>query len=309
MGIKISIAICTHNRANYLSRAISSALSQSLSPHEFEIVVVDNCSTDETKDVIHQFADDRIQYVFEPSLGLSHARNTGWNHARGKYIAYLDDDAIASSHWLQEILISFETGSALQKIGCVGGKTEGIWEASRPSWISDSLVTCLTVIDWSEESKEITDLSQEWLVGANIAFPRKALEEIGGFTSGMDRIGEKLLSSGDVFLQKQLKKAGYSCYYNPRVLVGHHIQASRLTQKWFVSRYFWQGVSDAMMEIVEMNPSKFRRTSSALARFLKIVASPKKLALLAFPHETPQAFAKKCFTLIEVGHIYGLISL
>jgi glucosyl-dolichyl phosphate glucuronosyltransferase len=302
---KLSVIICTHNRADYLRKAIQSLLNQTIPRKDFEIVVVDNCSTDSTKDVVEQFASEGVQYLFEPQLGLSYARNAGWQKAKGKYIAYLDDDAVASSSWLATILATFE--GIYPSPGCVGGKTQGIWEGDRPEWVSDELVTCLTVIDWSDTPHELKDLAQQWLVGANIAFLREALEKVGGFAAGLDRTGNKLLSGGDVFLQKQIQKAGYVCYYHPEILVGHHIQKTRLNQQWFVQRYFWQGVSDVMMDSIEYRLTRFRRLTRVSQKVAAILLSPQKMANLLLPRDTPKEFTQKCFTLIEIGHIYGLL--
>ena len=126
--VQISVVIPTHNRARYLSLTIQSLLDQGLPRSDFEIIVVDNRSTDSTKQVIDGFGGgDLVRYVFEPALGASRARNTGWGHARGRYVAFLDDDVIASPAWLENILGAFET---LQPTpGCVGGRVDPIWEA------------------------------------------------------------------------------------------------------------------------------------------------------------------------------------
>lgn len=304
MSIVISTVICTHNRASYLPKAIQSLL-KSLPREEYEIIVVDNCSTDSTKDVIEQFSGENIRYIYEPTLGLSYARNTGWRNACGTYVAYLDDDAIAYPGWLERIVEVFET--IKPRPGCVGGKAEPIWEASRPNWLSDGLITGLTVINWSDTPQVLPDLSQKWLVGANIAFPKEVLEQVGGFTSGLDRAGQNLLSGGDVFLEKQILKAGYSCFYHPEITIGHHIQKSRLEQRWFIRRYYWQGVSDAVAQLIEETPSLPKRIYSALSRTMALLRSPRKIINLLLPRNDPSLFTEKCFTLIELGHIVGLL--
>lgn len=306
MNTLISVVICTHNRSNYLAKAIQSLLEQTLPVDRFEIIVVDNCSTDTTKEVVEQFAKQaNIRYLYEPTLGLSYARNTGWRSANSPYVAYLDDDGIACPVWLEKIVEVFET--VTPRPGCVGGKAKPIWEASRPSWLSNELVTCLTVIDWSDTPHVIPDLSQQWLVGANIAFPKQVLEQVGGFIAGLDRAGKNLLSGGDVFLEKQIMQAGYSCFYHPEVTIYHHIQPSRLTQPWFVRRYYWQGLSDAMMQLIEESPAATGRLRSAILRTMNLVRSSKKLSALLMPTTDPKQFTDKCFTMIEVGHIVGLL--
>lgn len=311
MSIEISVIICTHNRAKYLPKAIQSLLDQPFSCDHYELIVVDNCSTDSTKAIVEQYmekeqyASHHIEYVYEPNLGLSYARNTGWQNARGTYVAYLDDDAIALPKWLSTISDVFAT--VTPRPGCVGGKAEAIWEAGRPSWLADELVPGLTVIDWSNTPFVILDVTHHWLVGSNIAFPKEVIEQMGGFANGLDRAGKNLLSGGDVFLEKQIVKAGYTCFYHPDMAIGHHIQKTRLEKQWFIRRYYWQGVSDAVAQNLEDAPSIMERMHSILSRTFDLVKSPRKITSLLLTRNDPQQFKEKCFALIELGHIVGLV--
>jgi glycosyltransferase involved in cell wall biosynthesis len=100
---QISAIICTHNRDAYLGAAIDSLLAQSFAG-EFEVIVVDNASTDRTREVVNdRLPHPRLHYIYEPVIGLSVARNTGATTARSPILAYLDDDAVASSAWLSDL--------------------------------------------------------------------------------------------------------------------------------------------------------------------------------------------------------------
>ncbi|MDR4499239.1 MAG: glycosyltransferase [Candidatus Scalindua sp.] len=306
MKILISVIICTHNRVDYLTKAIQSLIDQHVPEDYYEVIVVDNCSTDSTKRVVEQYStDNNIRYIYEPTLGLSYARNTGWRNAKGKYVAYLDDDAIACPVWLNKIIEVFET--VTPRPGCVGGKVEPIWEDVRPVWLSDWLLHGLTIIDWSETPHVLTNLSAEWLVGANIAFPIEVLERIDGFTSRLDRIGNNLLSSGDVFIEKQIMKMGCSCYYHPEIAIRHHILKSRLNKDWFIRRYYWQGISDAVMQRLDVKPSLLMRIRIAFSEARTLLISPRKFMALIVPTNNPDRFTQKCFTYIRLGYICGLL--
>ena len=306
MNILISAIICTHNRAKYLTKAIQSLVDQCTPKDKYEIIIIDNCSTDSTKEVVERFiGNSNIKYIYESTLSLSFARNTGWSNAKGKYVAYLDDDAVACPVWLDKILEVFET--VTPRPGCVGGRVESIWESPRPRWLSDWLLHGLTIIDWSETPHVLTNLSAEWLVGANIAFPIEILKSVGGFTSSLDRVGNNLLSSGDVFLEKQITKMGYSCFYHPDIAIGHHIFESRLSQAWFIRRYYWQGISDAVMKILKERPSTLKRLRFSISEAGIFLRSPKKIITLMLPTSDPEQFTQKCFDLITLGHIYGLL--
>jgi glycosyltransferase involved in cell wall biosynthesis len=92
----ITVIICTRNRAKLLRDAMASVVEQGIPKSDYEIVVVDNASTDETPDVVAEFRGSaHIRYVHEEKLGLCIARNTGWRAASGRYVAFFDDDAIA----------------------------------------------------------------------------------------------------------------------------------------------------------------------------------------------------------------------
>ena len=101
-NIQISVAICTYNRANRLPLALEGLINQSLPTQNFEIILVDNASTDNTKQICTDYQTKlaNLHYIYEPVQGLSKARNTALNNARGQYISYLDDDAIPCKNWL-----------------------------------------------------------------------------------------------------------------------------------------------------------------------------------------------------------------
>jgi glycosyltransferase involved in cell wall biosynthesis len=304
----ISAIICTHNRASFLIKAINSLINQSISKSLYEILVIDNCSTDSTAEIVRKYsAMHKVRYIYEPRLGLSHARNTGWRNARGKYVAYLDDDAIADLIWLEKAIEAFEEIKPMP--GCVGGKVMGIWESHRPGWLSDELVTGLTVLDWSNKPLQIHDLNEKWLAGANIAFPIEVLKQVGGFVTGLDRVGNNLISGGDVYIQKQIVKTGHSCIYYPDMSVGHHIPRARLTQEWFIPRYFWQGVSDAIVQIIDKVATPAERIRIAIPLMVKLVRNPRTLSHLIYPGKNPNQFTHKCFAMITLGHILGLLYL
>jgi len=306
MSIIISAIICTHNRAEYLTQAIQSLVDQRIPKDKYEIIVVDNCSTDSTKEVVRRFSRKcNLRYLYEPTLGANYARNAGWRNARGKYVAYLDDDTVACHIWLDKILEVFET--VTPRPGCIGGRVEPIWEIARPKWLSDWLLHGLAIINWSETPRVLPNISVEWLVSANIAFPVEVLERFGGFHLGLGRLGKNLLSGDEILLEKQILKAGYSCFFHPEIAVKHHIPKSRLKKDWFIRRYFWQGVTDATMQLLEESPSTTKRIFIAISKTLGLILTPRKLVNLIMPVNDPERFTNKCLALITVGHISGLL--
>jgi glycosyltransferase involved in cell wall biosynthesis len=299
--------ICTHNRSEWLGVAIQSVLDQDPPSGGFEVVVVDNASSDGTRGTVEAFLESGIvRYVHESRLGLCHARNTGWQRARGQYIAFLDDDAVACSGWLAAVAEAFSTTPTP---GVIGGRVEPIWGAPRPRWLSDDLAFGLAVLDWSDRPHLITDVRREWLAGVNLALPVSVLAQVGGFHPWLDRVGSRMLSSGDVFLQKQVIGQGHACLYWPKMAVRHRVPASRLSKTWFYRRYFWQGVSDAVMQIIEEDPSRLQRIRQAAGKAVELLGNPRRMADLLRSTEEADRLTRKCFALIPLGHAAGLLGL
>jgi glucosyl-dolichyl phosphate glucuronosyltransferase len=305
-GPLISVVICTRNRAELLREALASVVSQDYPRSRYEILVVDNNSTDHTVAVIEEFKGKAdIVCVTEDRIGLCIARNSGWRTARGEYIAYFDDDAIAHAGWLDAISDAIDRGGS--KIGVVGGRVDPIWQGERPPWLSDKIAGSLTIVDWGPRERVIADLSQAWLVGANMVVPKRLLESAGGFNPRLDRYKDILLSSGDVFLQKQLSQKGYKILYVPSISISHVVPASRLVQSWFCRRYYWQGISDAVMHSIEHAPTRRQRIRAASARAARLLRSPKRLFSLAARTDNPDLFTQKCLALIDIGFIWESI--
>jgi glycosyltransferase involved in cell wall biosynthesis len=303
--IKISAIVTTRNRVEYLKKALKGLTEQTLQQDRFEILVVDNASTDDTRKTVLDMLPvlSNLQYIYEPVLGLTHARNTGWKAARGRYIAFLDDDAIPFPQWLEKIVESFET--VMPSPGCVGGKIHPIWESPRPSWLNDNLARCLTILDWSDTPFFIEQ--PKYVAGANIAFPRDLIEQVKGFKPDLGRVGKKLLSNEEILLSRQIEKMGFKTYYHPDIAVYHHIPASRISKLWFMRRHYWQGVSDAVTMRHLASPSFISRLRMAAAKAKALFFSPKALASIFSDTNDPLQFQQKCSVFYTFGCLRGLL--
>ena len=247
MKKEISVVLCTYNHADYLNKSLTSLISQSLPEEQFEIIVVDNASRDHTKEIIRNFSGTRnLRCLYEPKLGLSIARNRGWQNAQGDYVAFLDSDAIASRDWLGRIKKRFE--SSQPKPAAVGGRIMPIWEGSRPDWLSQDLEPYLGIIDWSKTPFIIDDENPYYLAGSNIAYRRDVLQRMNGFSDCLGRRGQNLLSNEEILLQKEITHLNLFYFYDPDIYVYHHVKSHCLHKKWFYKRFFWQGISDVILE-------------------------------------------------------------
>lgn len=244
--LSISAIICTHNRDRYLGAAIDSLLAQDLPDVDglnFEVIVIDNASTDTTKQLVEaRLGDPRLKYVYESTLGLSTARNRGVQESSAEIIAYLDDDAVAEPYWLRELLKAYAEN---ERLGVAGGRVTLLWpdEITPPVWISKDMMACLGAYDLGQEIVNITEpgLTPR---GLNYSLRRSFLEEIGGFDAQLGRVGKKLLSNEELVMTELALAKGWQVQYLPKALVAHNVAEERLQRNWFMKRSWWQGVSE-----------------------------------------------------------------
>ncbi|MBM7563607.1 glycosyltransferase [Paenibacillus sacheonensis] len=240
--MKASIAICTHNRAADLKEALVSLMKQNCSD-PYEVIVVDNRSTDHTRAVVEEFqklVEIPIVYIYEERLGLSVARNRAIREAAGEYVMFLDDDAVASEEWIRGIVALFDRDP---RIGCVGGKIEPAWEGSAPHWLPQENRTLYTILDYADEIVEMR--KPDLPFGANVSFRKSVFDTMEPFREDLGRVGSNLLSSEESELIGRIRTR-YSVYYTPYASVLHKIPRSRMSRKWLLRRIHWQGVSSAV---------------------------------------------------------------
>jgi glycosyltransferase involved in cell wall biosynthesis len=270
----ITAVVCTFNQAGYLEKCLSGLASQTLSGDLYEIIVVDNASKDNTETLVRNFAGiQNLRYIYEPNLGLSHARNTGWKNAEGDYVAFIDSDAVACPNWLE--LITEKFASFQPKPAVIGGKIMPIWEAKRPEWLSQDLETYLGIIDWSDHPFLIENDDSCYLAGSNMAFRRDALRLVNGFSAGLGRRGRRLLSNEEILLQKKLAHLSLSICYDPDICVYHHIKTSCVRKSWFYKRLYWQGISDIIVDqhVTSMKGKTWLGTSRLREDLSQLVSS------------------------------------
>ena len=275
----ISVVICTHNRDRYLGTALDSVLQQAF--EDYEIVVVDNASTDQTRQVVEaRLPHERLRYVYEPKLGLNVARNRGAAETTGQIIAYFDDDAIAPPTWLQAIYEAFQRD---EKVGIAGGKVTLIWPEgyTQPRWLSASLAGNLGAYDLGEAVVKITNPG-DTPRGLNYAMRRTVLDAVGGFQLNLDRVGKNLLSHGELYMTEVVLKAGWQVMYLPAAEVGHQVATERLSQSWYFRRGWWQGISECYREQIagsagwQQLPRGAERLVRGLYNCVKYISDPAR---------------------------------
>ncbi len=305
MDLLVSAVVCTHNRATYLRRALASLTAQTLPADRYEIVVVDNASTDATRDLVtRELAGiDRLRYVFEPTLGVSRARNAGWRSARAPLVAYLDDDAIAAPDWLERATSVFAMLKPAP--GCLGGPVLPIWEVPRPDWLPDALLPYLTVLELGQDSGPMP--RGKFLYGTNSVFPRARLAEIGGYPLGLGPIGRWHRSGEDTFVQKQLRERGHPLWYDPALRVQHFVPAERVRRRWVLRRLYLEGLSRARQRLEGRPPGPLGRIKLIGVALNKLLSSPRRLFALVLPASTPERFARRASSWRRLGYLIGIL--
>lgn len=276
----ISVIICTYNRADRLLLALEALTEQTLPSEAFEVLVVDNRSTDNTSTICQSFQERfaNFKYVYESTQGLSKARNTGWQTSQSPYIAYLDDDAIPCEGWVEAILTVFKTVQPTPV--SIGGPIYPLWEIPRPDWVTPGMETLFTMLDAGDTPRWFDENEYPW--GANVIYRRDALEKAGGFCEQLGRKGQSLLSGEETLLNETLKAQGEKFYYSPQASVSHWVPKERINPQWLVQRSYWQGYSVALVDRIVGKSSVYQRLSSTwnlLKRILEV--SPLLLQFLS----------------------------
>lgn len=251
--LNLSVIIPTRNRAALLYNTLDSLTRQTYPQHLFEIIVVDNGSTDNTPDVCQYFKRrlPNLTYLSDPRPGLHNGRHTGYEAAKGDILVYGDDDIEALPTWLEGIAESF----ADKSVGIVGGKNLPKFEVTPPAWVDDLKIAykngwwlgSYSILDFGDEVQEVR---HELVWGCNFSIRKELLKQAGGFHP--DSVPQELIKyrgDGETAVSAAVRNLGYRAVYNPKASVYHVVSATRLTPDYIYTRMFNQGVSDSYTSI------------------------------------------------------------
>ena len=233
----ITVIMATYNRCESLKEALLSLINQECDgSFDYEIIVVDNNSKDQTKMVLEYFISSqrpKIRYVFEPLQGKSYAMNNAIGLARGEILAFTDDDVIADSKWLLNIKRCFEE----HQCDGLGGRILPDYPPGRSyQWVKDNvdiLMGAIVSYDYGEEIKAYTKPLYEFF-GANFAFRKKIFEECGLFRTDLG-VGGPYLGEDTEYVNR-LEKKNKKLYYCGKALIWHPVDIKRL-RLGFIARW------------------------------------------------------------------------
>lgn len=220
--MKVSVIIITYNGAQRFP-AVLAALASQAGTREFEIILVDNNSTDETKSIAQGVGISNFRYVFEATPGISHARDAGVRAARGEIVGFVDDDNIPNETWVREVEVFFEEHP---KAGLVGSRVINAIPAELRSKIGfgNSL---LGESDFGEAALQLKGDSYQSINGAGLAARKQLWIEVAQHLVLRGRTGKGLTGGEDREMMYRVLQAGHQVWYNPRMLIDHRIEQRR----------------------------------------------------------------------------------
>jgi GT2 family glycosyltransferase len=227
---RVSVVVCSYNGGRTLEQCLQSL--RALQYPDYEIIVVDDGSTDETRSILPRFPDVRV--IHQANLGLSVARNTGLQAATGSIVAYTDSDCFVDPHWLNHLVYQFQRCDA----AAVGG----------PNLTPEDgrLAACVAASPGQPTHVLESDQVAEHIPGCNMAFRRELLLAIKGFDPLYRKAGD------DVDICWRLQQAGYWITFAPGAFVWHH---RRQSPRGYLRQQAGYGEAEALLRF--KHPDRF----------------------------------------------------
>ena len=295
---ELSIAVCTYNRVRMLEKCLQSLFAQSLPKSKFEILVVDNNSNDATATLVKNLQKKskyRLRYFFEKRQGISYARNCAIKNARGKYLAYIDDDVTASSHWAKIILDCFKQVKPIPD--AIGGPYSPFYPEGKARYFLDTIAAAAY---FGKNSNFLVNLSPrpEWgFVAGNSAFKLSSLKKYKGFDIRLGRKGKRIFTGEETELYKRMYADGAVFWYEASMLAYHAIPHKRTTLSYQFRQGIDEGISYALMDDPRRSFKYFFKA------VLAILSMPLRMSGVVILH--PLKFRSILVTKLrkEGGHI------
>lgn len=225
----VSIVICTYNRCHDLNKTLESVFNMAY--RSFEVIVVDNNSTDDTKNIALKYP---VTYIVESRQGVAYARNTGLEASSGQYIGFIDDDELVNEDWITGMLKGFTLDDS---VGAVTGPVIPAYTIEVPVWMPEAF-------HGSDCGPDYRRLSSKELIGTGNSMFRAELVHDIRFKTHLGRVKSSLVSGEDTDFVQQLYDKGYGGAYSPQAIVYHMIPPERMTLGWFAHRYFAEGITE-----------------------------------------------------------------
>ncbi len=226
--IKVTVAIPTYNRADFLRQTLAGIAAQQFPRDHFEVLVIDNNSTDHTRAVVAEFAGatPAPRHILETQQGLDYGRNRAIAEARGDVIVFGDDDILVQPDWLAQMAVPLLADAATRKIGAIGGEVIPVFPDGLPDWVREWHAP----LAFREGTGPLE--ARHSPMGANLAFPKWVFARLGVFHTALDRAAGNYFSGGDSEMVRRVRAAGLEVWFAPAAAVKHQMPASRTTFRY-----------------------------------------------------------------------------
>lgn len=265
----VSVIICTYNRSQTLRETLDSLLRMvGVKTIIWELIVVDNNSSDGTRDVVEQFTRTAaldIHYVRETRPGLSYARNTGIETARGDIIIFTDDDVAIDKNWLRNLVRCFTS----LDVSAIGGRVVPVWPCPKPSWFAESGPFASPKAITSCDLGGAVCLAGDSIVGANMAFRRTVFAKYGLFRTDLGRTQHTLAGGEDIEFFRRIRSRGETILFVPTATVFHPVSEERTRRSYFEQWCFHGARSHVRLEGIPAVASCFGIPRYLLREFVE----------------------------------------
>lgn len=229
----ISVVVSTYNRCELLARLLESLVAQQNGDVRYEVIIVDNNSTDDTRKVVESFQArgcQNLQYVFEGQQGVSYGRNTGIARAVAPIIAFTDDDMLATPDWVAALKRAFDEHP---EADFCGGRVEPRWSQPPPAWLLNRRHWMpLGIVSLGDQPFYSHFGNQKEFPTCNVAFRREVFTRIGGFAPEMQRVKDNIGNIEDYELCLRAWQARMQGLYLPDVKMVADVQLERFEKDY-----------------------------------------------------------------------------
>ena len=296
--MEITVILCTFNRCQKLVEALES-IAASILPNavEWEVLVVDNNSSDQTREVVEEFCQrypGRFRYRLEPQQGLSNARNSGVLEARGDILAFVDDDVTVEASWLQNLTAILHDN----RWAGAGGRIRIEQQFSTPRWLRlDGPFSMGGPLAASFDLGDTPGELDQPPYGTNMAFRKNMFEKYGGFRTDLGRCGKSLIGKEDTEFGERLMAAGEHLWYAPSSVVYHPVLEERLTKEYFLA--WWFGCGRAAIRERGSRPSRWGIPRYYFSVGMLALTTLRWISTLS----PPKRFFRKCLVWLYAGKV------
>ena len=263
----LTAIICTYNRAKYIGNLLESIAANDLPKSEYEILLVDNNCTDNTRAICDAFVaahkDVNFRYTTEPEQGLSAAKNRGIKEAKGDILVYIDDDALVDLHYLRTYA---EWMAAHPETMACGGPIEPLYETAEPDWMTPYTKALLTA--WMDYGDKVREYPHgRYPGGGNAAYRKAVFDQVGFFNTALGRKGGNLMGSEEKDIFDKMHALGMQILYLPQPVLHHCIPQTKLEKPYFDRLTLQIGISERQRTLAISRSKYYKRLFSEAVKW------------------------------------------